>query len=138
MAAKILVVDDYTTTRNALSFSLRQEGYQVVAVVNGTEAVNRLAIESFDLVLSDFSMPGMDGLALTRHISRFAPQIPIIIMSGSIEISRQDAVNAGAFDFIEKPFEIHSLIAKIELAFAIGPSSSTAQPSFDKSPQFIS
>jgi len=120
MAAKLLFVDDHDMTRNALSRCLRQEGYNVISVNNGIEAVKRLSIESFDLVLSDFTMPGMDGLNLTKHISRVAPQTPIIIMSGSADINREDVVNAGAFDLIEKPMVLNSLIAKIELAFATG------------------
>ena len=120
MAAKLLLVDDDGTTRNALSRCLRQEGYNVTAVSNGIEAARRLSIESFDLVLSDFAMPGMDGLDLTKHIIRVASQTPIIIMSGSAGITRQDVLNAGGFDFIEKPMVLNSLIAKIELAFATG------------------
>ena len=129
--------DDYLTTRKALSFSLRQEGYQVLALASGIEAVKRLAIESFDLVLSDYSMPGMDGLALANHIRRVAPHTPIIIMSGTIEISRDAAVSAGAFDLIEKPFELNALIGKIELAFAIGAPEKTSHSTFEKPPHFI-
>ncbi|HEY7168529.1 MAG TPA: response regulator [Candidatus Binatia bacterium] len=137
MAGKILLVDDYTTTRNALAFSLRQEGYQVVAVCDGNEAARRLSIESFDLVLSDFAMPGMDGLALTRHIGRVAPQTPIIIMSGSVEINRGEALSVGAFDFVEKPFVLNSLIAKIELAFATGAPNNQFQNRLAENRQFI-
>lgn len=120
MTAKLLLVDDDHTTRNALSRCLRQEGYNVTSVNNGIEAVKRLSIESFDLVLSDFTMPGMDGLNLAKHVNRVAPQTPIIIMSGSAGINREDVVNAGGFDLIEKPMVLNSLIAKIELAFATG------------------
>ena len=127
MAGKILVVDDYTTTRTTLALSLRQEGYQVVAVADGSEAAQRLSIEAFDLVLSDFSMPGMNGFTLARHISRVAPHTPVIIMSGSVEINREDALNSGAFDLIEKPVALNSLIAKIELAFALGAPQRTSE-----------
>src|SRR4029077_17339474 len=120
MTAKLLLIDDHDMTRNALSRCLTQEGYNVTSVHNGTQEAKRLSIESFDLVLSDFTMPGMDGLNLTKHISRVAPQTPIIIMSGSADINREDVVNAGGFDLIEKPMVLNSLIAKIELAFATG------------------
>jgi CheY-like chemotaxis protein len=120
MARKILVVDDNRTTRYMLSYSLRQEGYDVFEASNGAEAAKRLQTESFDLVLSDYSMPGMNGLRLAMHISRIAPQTPIIILSGSLDITHDDVVNAGGFDFVQKPVILNSLIGKIEIAFATG------------------
>jgi len=137
MAAKLLLVDDDNTTRNALSRSLRQEGYNVTSVTNGVEAARRLSIESFDLVLSNFPMPGMDGLDLTRHMSRVAPQTPIIIMSESPGINRDDVVTAGAFDLIEKPMDLSSLIAKIEFAFATGAPHHQPGIGFSKDQHFI-
>jgi len=79
-----------------------------------------LSVESFDLVLSDFNMPRMNGLRLTKHIKRVTPQTAVIIMSGSAEINREDVLAAGGIDLIEKPILLDKLLAKIELAFAIG------------------
>ena len=119
MPRKILVVDDNRTARY-LSGSLRQEGYYVLDVSNGAQATKRLEAESFDLVLSDLSIPGMNGLGLVRHISKMAPQTPVIIISGSLDITRDDVVDAGAFDVVQKPVVLNALIGKIELAFAMG------------------
>jgi DNA-binding NtrC family response regulator len=120
MTGQLLVVDDDYLTRNAVSLFLSQEGYEVTSVPNGIEAEKRLSVESFDLVLSDFNMPGMDGLSLAKHIHRVAPQTAIIIMSGSADIKPKHVVAAGGIDFIEKPIIFEKLLARIELAFATG------------------
>jgi len=120
MTGKLLIVDDDYLTRNAISLFLSQEGYEVTSVPNGIEAAKRLCVESFDLVLSDFKMPGMHGLSLAKHINRVAPQTAIIIMSGSADINRDDVVAAGGIDLIEKPIILEKLVAWIELAFATG------------------
>lgn len=120
MPGKLLVVDDDPLTRTAISLFLSQESYEVTSVPSGIEAKERLSIESFDLVLSDFNMPGMDGLRLAEHINRVAPQTAIIIMSGSADINRENLTAVGCIDFIEKPINLEKLLAKIELAFATG------------------
>ena len=99
---------------------LSQEGFEATSVPTGIEAAKRLSVESVDLVLSDFNMPGMSGLRLTKHINRVTPQTAVIIVSGSAEINREDVLAAGGIDLIEKPIILDKLLAKIELAFAIG------------------
>jgi len=118
MTGKILIAADDYITRNSVSLFLSKEGYDVVTVDNGMDAARRLSVESFDLVLADVEMPGMDGLSLSRHINRVAPDTAIIIMSGSAGINREDVVAIGTSDFIEKPIILNKLLAKIELAFA--------------------
>jgi len=118
MTGKILVAADDYITRNSVSLFLSREGYDVVTVDNGTDAARCLSVESFDLVLADFEMPGMDGLSLLRHINRVAPHTAIIIMSGCADINREDVVATSVCDFIEKPIVLNKLLAKIELAFA--------------------
>jgi len=94
MTRKILVAADDHITRNAVSLFLSREGYEVVSVDNGTEAAKRLSMESFDLVVADYAIPGMDGISLAKHIKRVAPQTAII-MSGSTDINREDVVGRG-------------------------------------------
>jgi DNA-binding NtrC family response regulator len=120
MIGKILVAADDYVTRNSVSLFLNREGYDVVTADNGTEAARRLSVESFDLVLADFEMPGMDGLSLSRHINRVAPYTAIIIMSGSADVNPEDILATSASDFIEKPIILNRLLAKIERAFATG------------------
>jgi len=116
MPGKLLVVDDDYLTRTAISVFLSQESYEVTSVPNGIEATKQLSVDSFDLVLSDFNMPGMDGLTLAEHISRVAPRTAIIIMSGSADIKNLTTV--GGIDLIEKPIHLEKLLARIERAFA--------------------
>src|SRR5262249_49560833 len=120
MTGKILVAADDYITRNSVSLFLSRQGYEVVPVDNGTEAAKRLSVESFDLVLSDVDMPGMDGISLSKHINRVAPHTAIIIMSGNADINRENTVVTGGIDFIQKPIILDKLLAKIELAFATG------------------
>src|ERR1043166_2735573 len=104
MTGKILVAANDYVTRNSVSLFLNREGYDVVTADNGTEAARRLSVESFDLVLADFEMPGMDGFSLSRHIDRVAPYTAIIIMSESADINPEvDILATSASDFIEKP-----------------------------------
>lgn len=132
-----MVVDDDDTTRKVVSLFLRREGYEVISVSNGIEAVERLSIESFDLVLSDFAMPGMDGLNLTRHIHSVAPQTLIIVMSGHVSMNREDVMNVGGVDFIRKPIVLTELLAKIELAFATGVPQNGSRSTHTEGRQFI-
>jgi len=132
MTGKLLVVDDNDMTRKVVSLFLRREGYEVVSVSNGIEAAKRLSIESFDLVLSDFAMPGMDGLSLAKHINRVAPKTAIIIMSGNADIKREHVVTAGGVDFIEKPIILDKLLTRIELAFATGAPHNGTRFGFEK------
>ena len=113
---KILVVDDSNSTRNAVSYCLERDGYEVVSVSDGLQAVARFSEDPFDLVLSDFAMPGMNGFALTRAIHTLAPHTPIIVMSGRPDVKRENVIEAGAVDFLEKPILLDDLLAKIELA----------------------
>jgi DNA-binding NtrC family response regulator len=116
MAEKVLVVDDDTSFRKAISRLLKAEGYDVVSVADGIEAMARCSDAVFDLVLSDFAMPGMDGCALARERRTVAPRTPIIIMSGHPDVKRVNVIGAGAVDFIEKPILLDPLLAKIGLA----------------------
>jgi len=137
MTGKLLVVDDDYLTRTAISLFLSQEGYEVKSVPDGIEAAKRLSVESFDLVLSDFNMPGMDGLSLAKQIKQVASQTAIIIMSGSADIKPEHVVAAGGIDFIEKPIILEKLLARIELAFATAASHNETRFDLDKS-HFIS
>ena len=116
VARRVLVVDDSNSARYAVSYVLKKDGFDVVCVADAVEAVARFSKDSFDLVLSDFAMPGMDGLSLTHEIHRLAPNTPIIVMSGHPEVKRENVLGAGAVDFIEKPILLNNLLAKIEIA----------------------
>jgi two-component system, OmpR family, KDP operon response regulator KdpE len=107
----MLVVDDEVQMRRVLSASLSVHGYQVIEAESGEEALNRLSAERCDFVLLDLNLPGMDGIATCRAI-RAHSEVPIIVMS--IRDSEKDkaaAREAGADDYITKPFGIEKLLS---------------------------
>ena len=102
----VLVVDDEEPLRQLLAVILRDRGYQPRAVGSAEDALKELAARDYDLVLTDVRMPRMDGIALTRAIQERQPGATVIVMSayGSHEASLE-AMKAGAYDFLPKPFK---------------------------------
>jgi DNA-binding NtrC family response regulator len=107
--ATVLIVDDEKHTREGLARAL-QGDYRVLLADSGEQALDLLAGESVDLVLSDIRMPGMDGLALMRRIRARTPQPIVILLTayGSIE-SAVEAMREGAYDFLTKPVSLDRL-----------------------------
>ena len=102
-AEKILVVDDEQSMTQFLSIVLRKESYQVTAVSNGRDALERIKAENFDVVITDIKMPGMDGLQLLGHVKKHDPSLPVVIMTAyASQQSAIDAVNHGAFQYLIK------------------------------------
>jgi DNA-binding response OmpR family regulator len=110
---RILLVDDNAGTRDYMERFL-SERYDVETVVDGQAALASAQSHPPDLVLADASMPGLDGLGLSRAL-RSDPatsHLPILIMSARVgEDSRREALSAGADDYIEKPFSVTELLA---------------------------
>ncbi|TYO95391.1 response regulator transcription factor [Desulfallas thermosapovorans] len=111
--AKILLVDDEQLLVKGLKRSLENEGYEVQAAYNGTEALSLVRSEPVDLVVLDIMLPEMDGLEVCRRIRQFS-NLPIIMLT-----ARGDAVDKivglelGADDYLAKPFNTRELIARI-------------------------
>ena len=116
---KILIVDDDNILRSVLKHTLEQQGYQVTVVASGTQALESFAEIHPDLIVSDVSMPEMDGFEFCRLL-RAQPSgqlIPFIFLSARSELEdRIQGHSIGADDYITKPFEVKELIAKIESA----------------------
>jgi DNA-binding NtrC family response regulator len=102
----VLVVDDEELYRRALERILRRVGYQVVTARDASEAMRVVSSQPLDLVLSDVKMPGINGLELVRQVHELQPDLPCIVVTGygSTE-SSVDALRAGAYWYLEKPFE---------------------------------
>ena len=113
---RVLVVDDEANVRLSLLAMLEPMGVQAEAVEGGRDALARLEEETFDLVLLDLKMPGMGGMEVLREVNSRAPDVPVIIVTahGDIETA-VEAIQAGAANFIEKPFalsQIRTLVAR--------------------------
>ncbi len=113
----ILVVDDEESIRQTLQGILSDEGYKVLTVGSGEEALKVIEEELPDLVLLDIWLPGMDGIETLTIIKRDYPQIQVIMMSGhgTIETAVK-ATKLGAFDFFEKPLSLEKVVLIINHA----------------------
>lgn len=120
MTGKILIVEDDLITRRNLSVLLSDEGYDVDQAGDGVQALELLAGQPFDLVLSDIVMPRMDGLKLLQQLQCMAPQIPVVIMTSYVSDSLS-SVPAGAAEFIRKPFVLDDLLFKVQRALDKAP-----------------
>jgi len=112
-AENILIVDDDPYLKETLEQLLRRLGFSSESVSSGTDALKKLGENRYSIVLTDMKMPGMDGLELIGRI-RDGHDISTIAMTGFSEgYTYVDVINAGASDFIKKPFGIEELEAKI-------------------------
>jgi two-component system sensor histidine kinase ChiS len=120
---RILVVDDETAARVLISTFLDRGGFEAVKAKNGKEAL--IVMEQGplpDLVICDVMMPEMDGVTLVRQIRHRFPEthIPILVLSGSGDVQTvNDALSAGANDFLSKPILRHDLVEKIKTALKL-------------------
>ncbi len=111
----VLVAEDETAVRESLAEVLRDEGYEVTAVADGTAATGALGIQEFDLVLSDIRMPGVDGLAVLRHARENAPQTLVLLMTAHATVETAvEAIRRGAQDYLLKPIIFDDLLHKID------------------------
>lgn len=115
-SAQILVVDDAPQVRRVLRATLTAEGYTVFEARDGGEALQLFSAEPFDIVLLDVNMPGMDGLLACREIRRKS-DVPIIMLTvRDAERDKVLALDAGADDYVVKPFGMQELLARIRAA----------------------
>src|SRR5437870_4510367 len=116
MADRVLVVDDEQSLRKVLAATLQREGYEVQVAADGEEALGALDRDGADVVVTDLVMPKMDGLSLLRKVVARHPDVPVIVVTAHGRVdSAVEAMKAGAFDFVTKPFEhaeLKAIIAK--------------------------
>jgi two-component system KDP operon response regulator KdpE len=111
--SRILVVDDETQIARVLKTALSSQGYEVKTAGEGDSALN-LAVDWIpDLIVTDLSMPGMTGIELCRLV-RERSQVPIIVLSvRGEEKTKIEALDAGADDYVTKPFSVSELLARV-------------------------
>jgi len=126
-SARIMVVDDDPQIRRVLRTAFVAQGYEAVDARNGEEALELLRDEKIDLVVLDFNMPGMSGLETCRAI-RSSSELPIVMLTvRDAEADKVEALDAGADDYITKPFGSPELLARIRAALRRSPQTAEAQ-----------
>ena len=129
----ILVIDDDSAIRTSLSLLLKRAGYMVKAVAMPREAMEVVRAEEPRLILMDMnfslSTDGVEGLTLLKQVKLFRPDVPVILMTawGSIQLAVQ-GMQAGAFDFITKPWQNVVLMQRIETALELTETKEDVQP----------
>ncbi len=112
---RILAVDDEPQIIELLSVMLEEQGYKVVTCSNAQEALGRIESDSFDLVLTDLSMPGYSGMELAKRIGSISPATPVILLTGwSSDLDKEELRKNGIRAVINKPFKLAQLISVIE------------------------
>ncbi|GAB4216089.1 MAG: hypothetical protein OHK0013_42200 [Sandaracinaceae bacterium] len=114
---RVLVVDDEKVIREILADFLSMEGFQVRTAEDGAAALVEISRQPFDLVLSDLKMPNMGGLELLEALSKHAPNVVTVIMTGFGTVETAiDAMKRGAYDYILKPFKVEEVVHTIRRA----------------------
>lgn len=115
---RILVVDDEENARIGLSRLLAKEGFIVDSVSNGFEALNYLRQQDVNLIVTDINMPGMNGITFLKELNKSFPQSNVIMITayGGVE-SYIEAMNLGAFEYINKPIKVEELKSILKKIF---------------------
>ncbi len=113
--ACICVVDDQAMMRDSLEATLARHDHKVFAFENAQDALTMIKQQSFDVVLTDLRMPGLDGVGLLREMRRLGLDVPVILMTahGSVQTA-VEAMKLGAFDYIQKPFDAEEIEILLE------------------------
>ncbi|MES9543528.1 response regulator [Actinomadura sp. NPDC000600] len=111
---RILVVDDEPAVRESLTSSLEFEGYRVTGAADGVAALDRVERDAPDLVVLDVLMPRMDGLTTCRRLRALGATMPVLMLTARDMVGdRVTGLDAGADDYLAKPFELDELLARV-------------------------
>jgi DNA-binding NtrC family response regulator len=117
--SKVLLVDDEVVFTNNMAKLLTNRGYKVTPVNSGDAAIRALQDQTFDVMVLDLKMPGMDGIATLRQVKKLGIFTETLILTGHGSIDTAlEAIKLGAYDYLTKPCEIGELVAKIEGAWS--------------------
>ena len=114
MGHRVLLADDDRAIRESLERALQLEGYQVVLAADGVQALSFIRREVPDLAILDVMMPGVDGLGVCRVLRADGVRIPILMLTARVDVTARVAgLDAGADDYLAKPFELQELLARL-------------------------
>ena len=115
MSPKALIVEDDAAVRNTLAKVLTSSGIESTLTESGQEAIEKLAAESFDVILLDINLDGMDGFEVIHALRNSGNRIPVMVVSGRTEdVDMLYSLEIGADDYITKPFNPVTLAAKVK------------------------
>jgi DNA-binding NtrC family response regulator len=113
----VLLVDDEVDFVEVLAERLEARSLQVVKAYNGNEALDAAREKTFDAIVLDMAMPGMDGIETLKGLLDINPDLQVILLTGKATLEQAAAaIRIGALDLLEKPADIDTLVSKIELA----------------------
>ena len=114
-STKILIIDDEAPIRRLLKVSLKSQGYTITEAASGKEGIEQAAMSHPDIIILDLGLPDMDGLKVLRAIREWS-QVPVIVLTvRDSEIDKVSLLDAGANDYITKPFSVPELLARIRV-----------------------
>ncbi len=117
-AARILLVDDEEGYANVLANRLTKRGFQVVKAYGGTEAIQTMRHQDFDVAVLDLKMEDMNGLDVLRIFKKMDPLMEVIMLTGhGSAAAAKEGMSCGAFDYLTKPCELEELLTKIKKAY---------------------
>lgn len=115
MPAKILIADDEKPIRESLKIVLEEEGYKTEVAADGEEALAKIKMDNFDIIITDIKMPKLDGIQLLESATKISPDSFFIIMTAYASVKTAiDALRNGAYDYLIKPVEFDDLIIRIK------------------------
>jgi two-component system KDP operon response regulator KdpE len=117
MEPLFLIVEDDQQIMKFINFSLRMQGYESLETTTGKSALEKLAVEPITAIILDLGLPDIDGIDVIKQVRRFS-DIPIIVVSArDQDTEKVEALDAGADDYLTKPFSIKELLARIRVIF---------------------
>ncbi|MFB6275748.1 MAG: response regulator transcription factor [Halothece sp.] len=114
MTSQILIVEDETKLAQFIELELKSEGYEVITATNGFDGLTQARESSPDLLILDWMLPGISGLEICQRLRQTGSMVPVIILTAKDETSdRVAGLDAGADDYVVKPFSVEELLARI-------------------------
>ena len=130
---KILIVEDEKILNNTINKSLKDAGYEVESAFDGFDAMEMIEIESYDLIVLDLNLPNMDGMEILKNLRKEDVETKVLILSARSQIQdKVEGLDAGANDFLQKPFHLDELKARVRSLTRINFIQNNTELSFDK------